>query len=332
MILYLTEPGLSLSVHEGHFLIKDSKQVIIKEVPIKLIHSIISYTYVYISGGATNEILQEGIPLLYISVHGKVLGKLLPIKEVNVERQRKQVGISEDDTACLYMTKKVIAAKIHNQTVYSRRLYRADRDMDIESKISALNLYEQRATTAESIDEAMGYEGMASRLYFRILSSYLPDEFKIEKRTKNPPTDPTNSLLSFAYTLLHSEIYTALEAEGLHPYFGFMHRIRRGHAALASDMIEEFRSVIADPFVVNFVNYSGISVTDFTHYDGNPGWFLSREKSREFLRDYEKKIQQKNQYTGEAITYRQAIASQAHRLAVCIDEEDLSKYEPIRMR
>jgi len=141
----------------------------------------------------------------------------------------------------------MIAAKIHNQIVYSRRLYRADRDMDIETRIDALSQYELRVSSAESIGEVSGYEAIAARNYFRILSAYLPEDFKIEKRTKNPPTDPTNSLLSFAYALLHSEIYTALEAEGLHPYFGFMHRIRRGHAALASDLIEEFRSVVPDP-------------------------------------------------------------------------------------
>lgn len=332
MIIYLTEPGLSLSSNGGHFLIKDSNQVLVKEVPIKQVHSIISYTFCYITGGATAEILKEGIPLLYVSTHGKLLGKLISIKDVNVERHRKQVMISDDDTTCLYMAKKMITAKIHNQIVYSRRLYRADRDMDIETRIDALSQYELRVSSAESIGEVSGYEGIAARNYFQILSAYLPEDFKIEKRTKNPPTDPTNSLLSFAYALLHSEIYTALEAEGLHPYFGFMHRIRRGHAALASDLIEEFRSVVPDPLVVNFINYSGITKNDFVQYEGNPGWFLSRDMGRLFLREYEKKIQQKTQYTGISQSYRQAISTQAHSLAQCIDEEDMTKYEPLRMR
>lgn len=332
MIMYLTEPGLVLSVKNGHFLIHDRNRSLLREVPVKSVNSVICYTYCQISSGATAELLQEGIQVLYISTHGKLLGKLIAIRDVNVERQRKQLTLSEDPDECLNIVKKIITAKIHNQIIYTRRLLRTDRDKDVEDCITNMLKYRNQISQAESIEEVSGYEGIAARNYFRILSAYLPDSFKINKRTKNPPTDPTNSLLSFAYTLLHSEIYTALEAEGLHPYFGFMHKVRRGHAVLASDLIEEFRSVVADPLVMNFVNYSGVTADDFIHYTGDPGWYLNREMGRKFFAEYEKKLQQKNQYTGVSLSYRQTIASQVHRLAKCIDEESLMDYEPLQMR
>lgn len=332
MIVYLTEPGIKLSVKNCHYFINDANGKLIREIPIKSVSSIISYSYCHITNGAITQLLREGTQLLYISTNGQLIGKLISVKDVNAERQRNQIKLSDNDVACLYLAKRLISAKIQNQITYSRRLLRTDRDKDVEDSIQNMVRYMKHISISTSIEEIGGYEGIAARSYFRVLSSYLPVAFKFDKRTKNPPTDPTNSLLSFAYTLVHSEIYTALEAEGLHPYFGFIHKVRKGHAALASDIIEEFRSVIADPFVMNFVNFSGITQDDFIRYPNNPGWFLNREMSRKFFAEYEKKLQQKNQYTGTSMTYRQTIAAQVHLLAKCIDESDFTQYEPIRLR
>lgn len=332
MILYLTEPGYSLSVSSGHYIIKGSDHAVIKEVPVKLVDGIITYSDCSISSGATCEALREGTPLLYLTPGGQPLGKVISFGNINVERQRKQILLAEMPSVCLAMSRKTIAAKIHNQVVYGRRLLRTEEYKQVEERIIALSQIESKIEKARSLNEIEGFEGLAARHYFQILSAYLPDEFKLERRVKHPATDPTNALLSMAYSLLHSEIYAAIEAEGLHPYFGFMHQIKRGHAALASDLIEEYRSIIPDPLVVNFINHSGITSRDFIQYEGEVGCFLSRDARKSFLREYEKKMQQPNQYIGTAQSFRQTIAAQVQHLAICIEHEDMTKYQPLKMR
>lgn len=332
MILYLTEPGFRLGVSGGHFYIIDSEQNQVKEIPIRLVNNIVIYTSCVITGAASMTCLQNKIPVFFISAYGQVFSKLISIVDMDVELLRQQVLLTTDESTCLLQTKKIIGGKINNQIVYARRLYRGDNIGEIKNRILHMETMYKKINHASSIPEIMGYEGATSRTYFQILTEYLPADYQIKKRTKNPPKDPINSIFSFAYALLHAEIFTALELAGLNPYFSFMHTVQKGHAALASDLIEEFRAAIADSLVVHFVNYAGLTSDDFDHLSSPPGVYLRRKTAKKFISYYEKKIQQKHQYLGKPLSFRESLYTQASHLATCIRSNSLSNYQAFRVR
>lgn len=332
MIIYLTEPGFRLGVKEGHFYIQDDMQKMIKEIPIRLVSNVVIYASCIITGAASMICLKNKIPVFFLSAQGRTFGKLITVDDVDVDLVRKQVVLTSDEEFCLKQTKNVIDGKIRNQLVFVRRLYRGDHIATVESNIEQIDRMLSKVEKATSIPEVMGIEGTVSRVYFQIISEYLPQQFKITKRTKHPPEDPINSILSFAYALLHAEVFTALELAGLNPYFSFMHKVKQGHAALASDMLEEFRAVIADPLVIHFANYGDLTNEDFDRDSAPPAVYLKKEAGKKFLTQYEKKMQQKNQYLGKPLSFRESVYEQAKTLANCVRSGSLDDYQVFRMR
>lgn len=332
MILYLKEPGSRLGIDGGHFYVINKYQERILETPIKLVTNIVIDISCSITGKASVICLKHKIPVFFLSSQGKTFGKLVSITDVNVELLRNQVEMTADNNKCLKYTINVISAKIQNQIIYSKRLYRSENIDEVQKKIVQMQSLLSKVKMADSREQIMGIEGMVARLYFQILSEYLPADFKLKKRTKNPPLDPINSIFSFGYALLHSEIYTALEMAELNPYFSFMHTTRKGHAALASDMIEEFRAVIIDPLVVHFVNYTDIKLDDFDGESNPPAVLMKFAKNKEFIGKYEKKMQQKQQYSKKPMSFREALYTQAKQLADCISSDQIENYEAFRIR
>ena len=139
------------------------------------------------------------------------------------------------------------------------------------------NLYlTEKVPATESIDVLFGYEGQGAHVYFQAFGSLLNEPFVFEKRTGRPPTDPVNSMMSLGYTLLHQNIFSLVQAVGLHPHFGNLHVPRKNHPALISDLIEEFRAPVVDSLVAYLVNSSILTLEDFTPPDGRGGCICSR--------------------------------------------------------
>lgn len=133
-----------------------------------------------------------------------------------------------------------------------------------------------------SIDELLGFEGSAAKCYFSCYSKLFSDlGFSFEGRSSRPPKDPVNALLSYGYSVLHRNIIGAIERHGLNPYFGFMHKLSRGHAALASDLIEDYRAFIVDRSVISFVRSGDVSSADFMFRDDG-AVYMSRNLMRSF--------------------------------------------------
>lgn len=133
----------------------------------------------------------------------------------------------------------------------------------------------------------MGYEGNASKVYFKSLGQLVNSNFKFYNRSKMPPRDPFNAMLSLGYTLLLYEIYTAISLKGLNPYAGFMHKDKQGHPALASDMIEEWRPVIVDSLVMKLIQNNDILLNDF--YNDGDAVLLTKSGLKKFIQSFEKR-------------------------------------------
>jgi CRISPR-associated protein Cas1 len=150
-----------------------------------------------------------------------------------------------------------------------------------------------RLDHAKRIDQVRGFEGSGTSAYFRALGYLLQGEMEFTRRTRNPPLDPVNSLLSFGYTLVLHNMYSYICARGLYPGVGILHSPGHGHPALASDLIEEFRAPIVDGLVLGLVNRRQVQKADFYFGDGEPQPCLMRDETRKlFIEAFEERLAQ----------------------------------------
>jgi CRISPR-associated protein Cas1 len=281
------------------------------------------------------ELLEREIPVTWLSSTGRFFGRLDSTAAVNIERQREQFRRGDDRPFCLQLAKAFILGKIRNSRVVLRRYNRDLKLEEVEKIINDLKIHGESMERAESLDQLLGYEGTCSRIYFRGLSLLVSDTFKFKGRNRQPPRDYFNSLLSFGYTMLLYEIYTVLVNKGLHPYAGFMHQIKRGHPALASDMIEEWRPVIVDSAVMNIAQNDIYKPDYFVVDEKTGGVYLDKITSKDFIGRFESKINATHHYLpylDHPTSFRESIQFQAGTLVKAIENNDPGLYKPVLIR
>jgi CRISPR-associated protein Cas1 len=178
---------------------------------------------------------------------------------------------------------------------------------------------------AADLDSLRGYEGTAARVYFAALGAALDPDWHFAGRTRQPPTDPVNALLSYGYTLLFYNIYSFIRARGLNPQVGFYHQIRAGHPALVSDMMEEFRAVIVDTVAMNLVLNRQLTPEQFTLPDAtNKACLMNDEARKVFIRELEKKLNSSIRHpnSGLQLDYRRCLEHQVHQLAGAVQDRE----------
>lgn len=181
--------------------------------------------------------------------------------------------------------------------------------------------------TAQQPDSLFGYEGTASAAYFRAFRAALKGDWKFETRQYHPPPDETNSLLSLGYTLLHNDVFAAINIVGLDQFMGFLHQPRLGHAALASDLMEEHRCVVVDRLVLTILNKRIIAETDFV-LTPQQGFRLVPDALKRFLALYARQMGEVVSYPAKNIqtSYRKVIEQQVRQFArVVMGEEPVYK-------
>jgi CRISPR-associated protein Cas1 len=332
--LYVNEPGTNIRISEGQ-IIAERKDGLKTILPIEMLEGTVLFGSVQVSSNSIKELLKRGIPVTYLSSTGSFYGRMESTKHVNIERQRMQFRKGDDDKFCIMFAKEVISSKLNNQKVLLRRYNRHKKNEEVNNQIKAIEVLENSMNKATTIEQILGYEGSASRNYFKGLSLIINNEFSFKGRNKMPPKDPFNSLLSLGYTLLLYEVYTALILKGLHPYAGFIHKDRRGHPALASDMIEEWRTVVVDALVMSMIQGDMLSRDDFWEDEKSGGVFLKKDGFKKFIKNFDTKMRTEVDYlvyTDSRMSFRRALAFQAGALAKAIENEDVLIYRSIRIR
>ncbi len=331
--LYITENGARVSVEGGRFNVK-CKDGTDRYIPKEAVDSIIIFGNVNLTVPCLRECMERGIAVSLFSTTGRYFGRIESTSHMNAKRLRRQVHMSENENDKLDFSKKIIENKIHNQRVLLTR-YARNSSCDISNQVSAIKIHEKKIQQCSSIEQIMGYEGNASRQYFAALSSMVAEEFKFKGRSRRPPKDPFNSMISLGYTILLYEIMGEIENRGLSPYIGFMHKDMENHPTLASDLLEEWRAVIVDAAVMSLIQGNEIRPEEF-HKDQNTSAVIIDEKGINiFLKKLEKKLQSNMnylEYLDHPISFRRAIWWQVSKLIRCIDNGSFEEYQPIRIR
>lgn len=330
--LYVTEQGATISV-EGNYVRVSIKEGQSRKVPIETLESISIFGHSQRTMQCTVECLQRGIPVAYYSRFGKYYGYLQSTGHIRADRQRQQAFLYKTDFS-VELAKRIIKAKIHNQEVLVRR-YQRNNPCELNDELKQISLSAGKIANCITIEQIMGYEGTAARNYFQCLSKLVEPEFAFRGRSRRPPRDEFNAMLSLGYSIVMNEFYGKIVNRGLNPYFGFVHRDHEKHPTLASDLMEEWRAVIVDSVVMSLVNGREIGTEHFIHDLDEPGYFLNREGMKIFISKLQKKLDTEMRYLNYieyAVGFRRAMDLQIGELIKAIEVGDASLYEPIWIR
>lgn len=327
---YITEEGAYIKKRGERFVVGRNQEIVM-EIPGHVLEGLVLIDSVQVSSAAMVALLRLGVPVTWISRRGKFFGRLESTQHVHVERQVRQIALQGSDLF-LQFGKKVVAAKVHNQLTILRRYNRRAQVSAIDTAIQNILAMRKNIFLAEDASRLMGHEGIIARVYFEAMGKLMPEAFTFDRRSRQPPLDEVNSMLSFGYTLLMYEVYTALTLHGLHPYFGFLHALRNHHPALASDLMEEWRAAVVDSLVLSLIHHHEILPAHFERDEEGAGIYLTRVGRQIFLSAYERKMRTVNRYMAGECSYRQSLPKQAERFAQAMMAGEEAGYEPLFLR
>jgi CRISP-associated protein Cas1 len=313
--IYIQEQGSVVTVRGGRLEVYKEKERL-ESIRLIDVGQVCLQGNVNVTPQAMRELLSREIPVCWFSYGGWFSGMAQGLPGKNVDLRRAQFTASPEQA--LLIARRMVEGKIRN----SRTLLRRNSRADVVAQVDSMGRIAEQAAGAPGFPTLLGLEGAAARIYFEQFSKMLTREtnIPIEKfdsngRSRRPPPDPVNALLSFAYAILVKDVTTALTAIGFDPYFGVYHRPRFGRPALALDLAEEFRPLVAESLVLQVVNNGEVTSIDFLSRAG--GCQLQKEGRRSVIRAYERRMSQeiKHPIFGYRVSYRRAIDVQARLLA-----------------
>ena len=336
--LFVTTQGAYVA-SEGEAVLVRVEQETRLRVPIHMIGGIVCFGRVSCSPALMGICGERGVTISYLSEHGRFLARVEGPVSGNVLLRRAQYRQSEDPYKSADIARAVVTGKVAN---CRNVLLRAVRDhpegtsvLAIRSAAEQLGQALDRIQTRLPLDTVRGIEGESARAYFQVFDHLITnqkEDFFFHARSRRPPLDNVNSLLSFVYTLLTHDARSALETVGLDPAVGFLHRDRPGRPALALDLVEEFRPVLGDRLVLSLVNKRQIQGKGFIKSE--TGASLMEEETRKtLLTAYQERKQEviTHPFLGEETTVGMLVHLQARLLARHLRGE-MDGYPPVIWR
>ncbi|HMO04883.1 MAG TPA: type I-C CRISPR-associated endonuclease Cas1c [Kiritimatiellia bacterium] len=267
--LFVTTQGAYLN-KEGESVVVSVEHEIRLRVPIHTLGGVVCFGNVACSPFFLGHCAENGVAVSMLTEHGRFLARVHGKVSGNVLLRREQYRRADDPSASLAIARPVVAAKIANARTVLQRSLRDHGEKDITTAIqpavNRLGRLIDEVMACEELESLRGKEGDAGREYFGVFNHLITaqkESFLFRERNRRPPLDNMNALMSFTYTLLAHDCVGALEAVGLDPQVGFLHRDRPGRASLALDLMEEFRPYFADRLVLSLVNLKQVQGSGF---------------------------------------------------------------------
>ncbi len=343
-VLFLNTQGLRVGCN-GEVLSVRDKTTVVNEVRLRDVSHVCLFGNIQITTQALHTLCEHDVPVGFFSMggwfYGLARGHALP----NVFCRVAQFRAAADPAACLRLAREFVRGKIHNQRV----LFMRNHDQPPDHVRKRLGQARKDVTRAASLDELLGMEGAAAAEYFAQFDGMLrpeqPDHlpgledapeppwarFEFRGRNRRPPTDPVNALLSLAYSLLAKECTFAAHSVGLDPYVGFYHQPRHGRPALALDLMEEFRPLVAESAVLTAINNRYVNPADFV--TAGRAVNLSAAGRKKFFQCFEQRMTSlvTHPVFDYKVSYRRAIELQFRILARVLTGE-IPAYTPFTTR
>lgn len=268
--LYVTTPETAL-LKQGETISVNVERVTRLRVPIHHLESVVCFGPTYMSPDLMALCLDRGVSVVFLSEHGRFRGRVEGTTQSRAVLRLNQVRAHLDTATSLRIAKSIVRGKLANQRhVLQRAAREADGDAAVRLAGAARLLGFIDPERMETHDQVRGCEGEGAARYFEVFGDLVrqqKDAFAWTGRQRRPARDPLNCLLSFAYALLMNDCLSALQSNGLDPAFGFLHALRPGRPALALDLMEHLRPLVADRLVLTLLNNQQLRPDDFLHTD-----------------------------------------------------------------
>ena len=289
--LYVSTQGIYLR-QEGETLVAEFQREVKLRLPIHTLSGIVCFGNVMCSPFLLGLCGERGIHVSFLNEYGKFLARVSGPISGNVLLRREQFRVVENPPAACLIAKNIVLGKIANsRTVLQRLLRDHGEDERVAHAVNMLANILRRVQSVEDVDTLRGLEGEAAMHYFSVFDSLIVSQkkdFAMTVRSRRPPLDPINTLISFLYTILAHDCEGALEGVGLDPQMGFLHALRPGRPSLALDLMEEFRSILADRVAVSLINLNQINAKGFVTSES--GAVMMKDDTRkEVLTAWQKK-------------------------------------------
>ncbi|MCK4257572.1 MAG: type I-C CRISPR-associated endonuclease Cas1 [Halanaerobiales bacterium] len=337
-VLYVTTPD--------SYLTKDGENVVVKvdnseifRIPIHNLEGIVAFGYIGASPALMKLCAERNVGLSFLSEYGRFYARVTGKVSGNVLLRREQYRRADQEKESLDIAKNCVLGKILNCRAILKRAVRdhnsAINSTSIMSVIEKFTRKTERVEKCISLDELMGVEGVAAREYFSVFDELIltqKESFFMHERTRRPPRDNLNALLSFLYTVLAHDVQSALESVGLDPYVGFLHRDRPGRASLALDLMEELRPYLVDRIVLTLINRKQIKGTGFLQKESG-GIIMDSDTKKQVITSWQKRKREeiKHPFLNEKIEIGLIPYAQALLFARFL-RGDLEEYPPFLCR
>lgn len=292
--LYVTRPRAYLRLDHDTVRVEIERELQL-QAPLLQLGSIVCFGDVMISPALMHRCAEDGRSIVLLGSNGRFMARVEGPVSGNVLLRRAQHLALSDPDRRLEIARSFVAGKLRNSRTVLMRAAREARsidDQDMLAEAARLHLdILDRVAGRTDVDTLRGDEGEAARIYFAVFSCMVRENrgtFGLDTRTRRPPRDPMNAVLSFLYTLIRAECSAALEGVGLDPQIGFLHALRPGRPALALDLMEEFRPILADRLALTLVNRKELQPDDFETFDGG-GVHLNEPGRRTVILAYQQR-------------------------------------------
>ncbi|GCL36413.1 hypothetical protein SR1949_15170 [Sphaerospermopsis reniformis] len=287
--LYISRQGCYISLKAETLIVKQG-ETIHGEIQLPLLEQILIFGKSQMTTEAIRSCLWRDIPIAYLSRMGYCYGRLMPIARGYRQLSRYQQQLTTTDK--LIVAQNIVAGKLKNSRTFLQRQQRRNPSTTTEMAIKSLAVLIQKAREAETTERLMGLEGAGAAQYFSAFGECLNHpNFIFLARSRRPPGNPVNAMLSFGYQILWNHILTLIEIQGLDPYYACLHQGTERHAALASDLIEEFRAPIIDSLVLWLINSKIMDDTqDFVYHNG--GCYLNNHGREKYIKYFLQKLEE----------------------------------------
>jgi CRISPR-associated protein Cas1 len=306
--LFVTTQGAYLHREGEAIVVRNGDDVLIR-VPSHTLEGIVCFGRVSLSPPLMGMCGERKIQVAHLSEYGEFLARVQGPVSGNVLLRRTQYRWADDAARAAGIARTMVAAKVANSRTVLLRARREARDSPaaLEAAIARLGgIGEELLGRDRPVETVRALEGEAAKCYFAAFDHLIVQQkeaFGFRGRSRRPPGDPVNAMLSFAYTLLVHECSAALEGVGLDPYVGFLHADRPGRASLALDLMEEFRAVIADRLVLTMINRQQVGANDFEQREDGGVWMTAKAR-KTLIEAWQKRKQEEVQhpFLNETIT------------------------------
>jgi CRISPR-associated protein Cas1 len=339
--LALMEQGTKLAVDGEQFSI-EREGAVIQQVRMADVDEVLVFGSIALTPAAIAALLQRGTDTLFLTAHGRYRGRLIGKPGKNVHLRLTQFDRLRDPAVAASLARNLVGGKIANQRALLLRSQREQRREDLAEAIAGMRRLLEALETAESVEAIRGIEGQAAALYFGVFGKCIRNpEFTFVRRTRRPPRDPVNAVLSFGYTLLTMGMESAVLRVGLDPMVGVFHTPDYGRPSLVLDLIEEFRPVLVDTLALRIVNRREVAREDFEEFTdeadalaagdeppeaepnvGRPVW-LGPTGRKIFFRAWGRRLRETHFYEvrRQTLTLEDIMQQQAYQLARVLNSE-----------